>query len=105
MPESVEGAPTDIMAKGLSGLMEVAVHPDFEQNRLVYLTYTRRLPGGNGTVALVRGRYSTARRCATSRMSSWRSRGWGRWPSTIPTPSSARPLPLASRSLPTASCS
>ena len=56
LPESIEGAPTDIMARGLSGMMEVAAHPDFEQNGLVYLTYTRRLPGGYGTVALVRGR-------------------------------------------------
>ncbi|MEE2778798.1 MAG: PQQ-dependent sugar dehydrogenase [Acidobacteriota bacterium] len=57
MPDAIEGAPTDIMARGLSGLMEVAAHPEFEQNQLVYLTYTRRLSGGNGTVALVRGHF------------------------------------------------
>ena len=57
MPDAIEGVPTDILARGLAGLMEVAAHPDFENNGLVYLTYTRRLDGGHGTVALVRGRF------------------------------------------------
>ena len=56
VPEAIEGVPTDIIAQGLSGMMEVAVHPDFEENQLVYLTYTRRLDDRLGTVALVRGR-------------------------------------------------
>ena len=55
-PEPVAGVPTDILSRSLSGLMEVAVHPDFAQNRLVYLTYTRQIEGRIGTVALVRGR-------------------------------------------------
>jgi glucose/arabinose dehydrogenase len=37
-------------------MMEVALHPDFSENQLVYLTYTRQLEGRIGTVALVRGR-------------------------------------------------
>jgi aldose sugar dehydrogenase len=56
VPEPIEGVPTDVLARGLSGMMEVALHPRFEQNRLVYLTYTRRLSDRTGTVALVRGR-------------------------------------------------
>lgn len=56
LPDPVDGVPTDIKARGFSGLMEVAVHPEFEGNRLVYLTYTRALPDGQGGVALVRGR-------------------------------------------------
>ena len=56
LPEPIAGLPGDIKARGFSGLMEVAVHPDFEQNQLVYLTYTRGLPDGLGGVALVRGR-------------------------------------------------
>ena len=35
VPEPIQGVPTDVQAKGLSGMMEVAVHPDFEQNRYV----------------------------------------------------------------------
>jgi glucose/arabinose dehydrogenase len=56
VPEPLEGVPTDVLARGLSGMMEVAVHPQFERNRLVYLTYTRKLGERTGTVALVRGR-------------------------------------------------
>jgi glucose/arabinose dehydrogenase/mono/diheme cytochrome c family protein len=61
LPDPVEGVPTDIKARGFSGLMEVAVHPEFEQNRLIYLTYTRALPDGRGGVALVRGRFEDGR--------------------------------------------
>ncbi len=56
VPEPLEGVPTDVIARGLSGMMEVAVHPEFEKNRYVYLTYTRKLDQHTGTVALVRGR-------------------------------------------------
>jgi glucose/arabinose dehydrogenase len=55
-PESISGVPEDVLSRGLSGLMEVALHPDFSTNGLVYLTYTRKLEGRLGTVALVRGR-------------------------------------------------
>jgi len=57
LPDPIAGVPTDIKARGFSGLMEVAIHPEFEQNRLIYLTYTRALPDGQGGVALVRGRF------------------------------------------------
>ena len=54
--EPFSGLPTDIDASDLfSGLMDVAVHPEFTRNRLVYLTYTRALDRGQ-TVVLVRGR-------------------------------------------------
>ncbi len=62
VPEPIAGVPTDVVAKGLAGMMEVAVHPDFETNRYIYLTYTRALPNGPGTVALVRGRLERAER-------------------------------------------
>ena len=38
-PEPISGVPEDVLARRLSGLMEVAVHPDFGENKLVYLTY------------------------------------------------------------------
>ncbi len=56
LPNPIEGLPDDIMAIRFFGLMEVALHPQFETNRLVYLTYTRALSDDVGTVALVRGR-------------------------------------------------
>jgi glucose/arabinose dehydrogenase len=36
--------------------MDVALHPEFERNRLVYLTYTKPVGNGMGTPALARGR-------------------------------------------------
>ena len=54
-PEPLDGVP-EVLSRGLAGLMDVALHPAFEENRLVYLSYTRPLPGETGTVAVVRGR-------------------------------------------------
>ena len=54
-PEPVAGVPA-VFTGGLAGLMDVALHPDFDENRLVYLSYTRPLPDDEATVALVRGR-------------------------------------------------
>ena len=54
-PEPVAGVPA-VFTGGLAGLMDVALHPAFDENRLVYLTYTRPLPDDAATVALVRGR-------------------------------------------------
>ena len=36
--------------------MDVALHPQFAENRLVYLTYTKPVGGGKGAPALARGR-------------------------------------------------
>ena len=48
VPEPVAGAPAPAAARG-AGLHEVAVHPDFESNRLVYLTYNDAAPAaGSG---------------------------------------------------------
>ena len=55
-PEPIAGVPEDVLSRRLAGMMEVALHPDFSENQLVYLTYTRQLEGRIGTVALVRGR-------------------------------------------------
>ncbi len=54
-PEPLEGVP-QVLSRGLAGLMDVALHPGFDENRLVYLSYTRPLPDETGTVAVVRGR-------------------------------------------------
>ena len=36
--------------------MDVALHPQFADNRLVYLTYTKPVGDGRGAPALARGR-------------------------------------------------
>jgi glucose/arabinose dehydrogenase len=62
-PQPVSGAPASYWA-GESGLpgavhgyMDVALHPQFAQNRLVYLSYTKPLDEKKRTVAIARGRF------------------------------------------------
>jgi glucose/arabinose dehydrogenase len=54
-PEPIHGVP-QVFAVQLAGLMDVALHPNFSANHLVYLTYNK--PGANKQVAtaLARGR-------------------------------------------------
>ena len=53
-PQPIQGVPT-VHARGLAGLMDVAIHPRFNENQLVYLTYSK--PGPDAVrVALARGR-------------------------------------------------
>jgi glucose/arabinose dehydrogenase len=54
-PQPVGGVPK-VLAIQLSGLMDVALHPRFAENRFVYLTYNK--PGDQKTIAtaLARGR-------------------------------------------------
>ena len=53
-PRPITGVP-EVHAAGVAGLMDIALHPRFAANRLVYLTYSQ--PSGDGVrVALARGR-------------------------------------------------
>jgi glucose/arabinose dehydrogenase len=54
VPEPIAGAP-DVVARGQGGLLEVALHPQFATNQLIYLTYSKGGERGN-TTALARGR-------------------------------------------------
>lgn len=54
---AIEGLPDDILVSGQGGLMGVAIHPEFEQNRLVYFAYSRGTERANRT-SLARGRLS-----------------------------------------------
>jgi glucose/arabinose dehydrogenase len=53
-PTPIAGTPT-VVASGQGGLLDVALHPRFAENRLVYLTYSKPGEMGN-TTALARGR-------------------------------------------------
>ena len=68
-PKPIAGVP-QVQAAGLAGLMDVALHPRFVENQLVYLTYHKPSatvaaqtipapPGANapGTITLARGRW------------------------------------------------
>lgn len=54
-PRPLAGVPT-VRAMGLSGLMDVALHPRFAENHYVYLTYTKPVGDEQATLALARGR-------------------------------------------------
>ena len=54
LPDPVTGLP-EVRVQGFAGLGDVAVHPDFEQNGLVYLTYNKPRGGDRGVLAVARG--------------------------------------------------
>ena len=54
-PQAISGLP-QVRTDGNGGLMDVALHPRFADNRLVYLTYTKPAGNGMGAPALARGR-------------------------------------------------
>lgn len=54
-PQPITGLP-DIRIEGNGGLQDIALHPDFASNRLVYLTYTKPMENGWGAPALAVGR-------------------------------------------------
>lgn len=56
LSEPVVGVP-DVYYQGQGGLFDVVLHPDFESNNLIYLTYATAT-SGNSATAIVRGTYS-----------------------------------------------
>lgn len=58
-PEPLPGGP-EVRARGQGGLLDVAVHPRFAENRFVYLTYSKPGPRG-ATTALARARFDGQR--------------------------------------------
>ena len=56
-PRPVAGLPA-VRAQGLSGLLDVALHPRFAENRFVYLTYHKPAGDKGQVLALARGTWS-----------------------------------------------
>ena len=57
----IEGVP-EVLARGQGGLFDVVLHPDFESNRLVYLSYAKPIGDGTeATTAVARGRFENDR--------------------------------------------
>ena len=54
-PQPISGVPP-VRTDGNGGLMDIALHPQFAANGLVYLTYTKPVGNGRGAPALARGR-------------------------------------------------
>ena len=51
----IAGVP-EVMARGQGGLLDVTLHPDFADNRLVYWSYSEAGDGGTNGTAIARGR-------------------------------------------------
>jgi aldose sugar dehydrogenase len=61
VPEPVDGVPA-VLHSSQGGLLEVAPHPNFASNRMLYLTFSKPLADGKqATTALVRGRFENDR--------------------------------------------
>ena len=59
LPDSVPGVP-EVFAEGQGGLFEVLPHPNFTDNKLLYLSFAR--PKGEGsTTPVIRGRFENDR--------------------------------------------
>jgi glucose/arabinose dehydrogenase len=59
-PEPLAGGPTGVLAKADSGLLDVALDPDFARNRIVFLSFAEGEESANRT-AVWRGRYEDGR--------------------------------------------
>ena len=56
-PQPIAGVPA-VRAMGLSGLLDVVLHPKFAENHFVYLTYTKPLADDKSELALARGTWN-----------------------------------------------
>lgn len=53
---TVSGAP-DVRAKGQGGLLDIELHPNYEENGWIYMTYSKPIEGGDlGTTTLARAK-------------------------------------------------
>ena len=81
--DAVPGVP-DVLAQGQGGLLDVAVHPDFATNRLIYLSFSKPVAGSEGaTTAVVRGRFEDDRLQDVEEIFEAESRGRGHYGSRI----------------------
>ena len=79
LPDPVAGVP-EVLAAGQGGLMEVAPHPDFASNRLLYISYSKPLgEDRRATTAVVRGTFENDRFALTDEIFEAVSRGSGHY--------------------------
>lgn len=83
LPDPVAGVP-QVLAEGQGGLLDVMPHPQFATNRLLYLSYSKPIPGGAGaTTAVVRGRFENDRLTGVQEVFEATSRGAGHYGSRL----------------------
>jgi glucose/arabinose dehydrogenase len=76
LPQAVDGVPA-VFHSSQGGLLEVAAHPNFAANRLLYITYSKPLADKQSTTALVRGRFENDRLTKVEQLFESVSRGRG----------------------------
>jgi len=79
LDDPVEGVPA-VLAQGQGGLFDVLPHPDFESNRLLYLSFSKPIgDGSEATTAVVRGRFENDRLTNVEEIFAAESRGRGHY--------------------------
>lgn len=78
LPDPVPGVP-EVFARGQGGLLDVVPHPGFSTNRLLYLSFSKPLPDGGSTTAVVRGRFENDRLTGVEEIFVAESRGGGHY--------------------------
>jgi len=82
LPDPVAGVP-EVYAVGQGGLLDVVPHPDFAENRLLYLSYTKPLGDEESTTAVVRGHFAGDRLTDVEEIFEAESRGRGHYGSRL----------------------
>ena len=77
LPEAVPGVP-EVFYRGQGGLFEVIPHPDFGDNRWVYLTYSR-VEGSTSVTAIARGVFENDRLNNTTEIFATQAEGFGHY--------------------------
>ncbi|MGH7500566.1 MAG: PQQ-dependent sugar dehydrogenase [Longimicrobiales bacterium] len=82
LPDAVAGVPA-VHAQGQGGLLDVVPHPDFASNRLIYLSFSKPMPAGGATTAVVRGRFENDRLTSVEEIFEAMSTGNGHYGSRL----------------------
>ena len=83
LPDPVPGVP-EVYARGQGGLLDIALHPDFPSNRLIYLSFSKPVEGGSeSTTAVVRGRFENGRLTNVQEIFEADTRGGGHYGSRL----------------------
>jgi glucose/arabinose dehydrogenase len=82
LEDPVAGLPP-VFAEGQGGLLDVVPHPGFENNRLLYLSYSKPLADGESTTAVIRGRLENERLVDVEELFEAQSRGRGHYGSRL----------------------
>lgn len=83
LPNPVPGVP-EVLAQGQGGLLDVVPHPDFAENRFLYLSFSKPIgDGSEATTTVVRGRFENDRLTDVEELFEADSRGRGHYGSRI----------------------